>query len=205
MRAVNLLPRGEARTASQTQKLAIGVGAGGAALATLVLALLFMSATSKVHDEQGSLQDLEAQLAAIPPPPPGPTPGQTALRSQEKPRVAAVSAALQRRVSWDRVLREISLVLPEDVWLSKLTAKSPLSPAAPPGTTPPGSGAPPSGFTMDGYTYSQDAVARLLSRLQVVPDLTNVQLQHANRVEVEKQWVVQFTIAADIRAPGVTS
>src|SRR5207247_10795231 len=32
-------------------------------------------------------------------------------------------------------------------------------------------------FIMQGRTYSHDGVARLLSRLQVVPDLTNVQLQ----------------------------
>ena len=31
-------------------------------------------------------------------------------------------------------------------------------------------------FTIQGRTYSHDGVARLLSRLQVVPDLTNVQL-----------------------------
>ncbi len=34
----------------------------------------------------------------------------------------------------------------------------------------------PTGFTLKGYTYSQDGVARVLSRLMVVPDLSNVQL-----------------------------
>ena len=209
MRAVNLLPKDDIRVVTKTQKIAVGVGTGGAVIMTALLATMFLSASSKVHDAQLTLDDLHAQLAVIPPPPPGPSAGETALASQEKPRAAAVSAALQRRVAWDRVMRELSLVLPEDVWLSKLSAKSPISPGTPstPGAPPPvaASGGPPTQITIDGYTYSHDAVARLLSRLAVVPDLQNVALQHSSLVMVEKQKVVQFTIAADLRVPGVSS
>ena len=60
----------------------------------------------------------------------------------------------------------------------------------------------PTGFTMDCSTYSHDAVARLLSRLSVVPDLTNVQLVNSSAEEVNGQTVVHFSIAADIRGPG---
>ena len=104
-------------------------------------------------------------------------------------------------------MRELSLVLPEDVWLTKLSAKSPVSPAASilPGQPAVTSGPIPTQITIDGYTYSHDAVARLLSRLAVVPDLQNVALQHSAAVEVGRQKVVQFTIAADLRVPGVTS
>jgi len=42
--------------------------------------------------------------------------------------VTALSAALTSRVAWDRVFREFSLVLPDDVWLTTLSAKSPISP-----------------------------------------------------------------------------
>jgi Tfp pilus assembly protein PilN len=55
-------------------------------------------------------------------------------------------------------------------------------------------------FTIQGRTYSHDGVARLLSRLQVVPDLTNVQLVSSTRSQVGNQEVVDFTIAADIAA-----
>jgi hypothetical protein len=52
---------------------------------------------------------------------------------------------------------------------------------------------------LDGYGYSQQAVARLLSRLQVVPDLKNVQLKTSKSSELGGRKVVQFSILADIR------
>ena len=55
-------------------------------------------------------------------------------------------------------------------------------------------------FTITGRTYSHDGVARLLSRLQVVPDLTNVQLVSSTLSKVGNQDVVDFTIAADIKS-----
>jgi hypothetical protein len=60
----------------------------------------------------------------------------------------------------------------------------------------------PSMFTIQGRTYSHDGVARLLSRLQLLPDLTNVQLISSTRSVIGKQPVVDFTIAADIAAAG---
>ena len=44
-------------------------------------------------------------------------------------------------------------------------------------------GGPPSPSTIQGRTFSHDGVARLLARLQVVPDLTNVQLVSSTYVE----------------------
>ena len=58
---------------------------------------------------------------------------------------------------------------------------------------------------MEGRTYSHDGVARLLSRLQVVPDLTNVQLQSSTLSVVDGQNVVEFSIAADIKVAGAPS
>ena len=50
-----------------------------------------------------------------------------------------------------------------------------------------------------GRTYSHDGVARLLSRLQVVPDLINVQLLSSSLSTVAGHDVVEFSIAADIK------
>ena len=209
MRAVNLLPKDAVRVVTRVQKIAIGMGTGGAVILTALMAMMFLSASSTVHDSQLTLDDLKAQLAVIPPPAASPSAGATALAAQQGPRVAAVTAALQRRVAWDRVMRELSLVLPEDVWLAKLSAKSPISPSAPstPGTplVAPTAGVPPTEMTIDGYTYSHDAVARLLSRLAVIPDLQNVALQSSSLAGVGKQTIVHFSIAADVRSPGASS
>src|SRR6266545_3901522 len=80
-----------------------------------------------------------------------------------------------------------------------LSAKSPISPSTGESSS---SSTAPSQFTISGRTYSHDAVARLLSRLQVVPDLTNVQLLSSSRSEVAGQEVVDFSIAADIKVLG---
>ena len=58
---------------------------------------------------------------------------------------------------------------------------------------------------IQGRTYSHDGVARLLSRLQVVPDLTNVQLVSSTLSKVGNQRVVEFSIGADIKVAGSPS
>jgi Tfp pilus assembly protein PilN len=197
VRAVNLLPRDQAQKSRiKKEQLPFVVGGCVGLVVTALLASQYLSQSGKAAAERQTLDDLKAQLAALPAPPPGPAPGQTKLAGEQKTRLAALQAALETRVAWDRVLREFSLVLPEDVWLTQLSLKSPVSPAT--NQAPEGSGAP-TGFTIEGSTYSHDAVARLLSRLSVVPDLTNVQLVSSTMAPVNGQNVVKFNIAADIR------
>ena len=82
---------------------------------------------------------------------------------------------------------------------------SPSSPASAAPAAPSAPGAAPTGFVLTGYTYSQNGVARLLSRLAVLPNLRNVQLQTSALSKVGLQQIVQFTILADIVPPGATS
>ena len=57
----------------------------------------------------------------------------------------------------------------------------------------------PQPMTFAGYTYSQEGVARLLSRLAVVPALQNVQLVSSTETKVGDQTVISFSIEADVR------
>ena len=126
------------------------------------------------------------------------------LAGEESARLTALAAALTERVAWDRVLRQFALVLPEDVWLTSLNAQAPTVGPAAPATAPPASGsAPPTGFTITGYTYSHEAVARLLSRLAVIADLENVQLQRS-AVTAGNAKMVEFTIVAGVRQGAST-
>ena len=87
-----------------------------------------------------------------------------------------LGTALGNRIAWDRVLREVSLVLPEDVWLETMSTNGP-DPAAAATPPPPGQALSPGGaFSITGYTYSHDGVARLLARLSVIPHLEDVKL-----------------------------
>jgi Tfp pilus assembly protein PilN len=204
MRAVNLLPRepklGRKRfsVAGQLALLAPFVVGG-------VLTAGYLLASSKVNDRKATLLALQAELAALPAPPPQPQVN-AELAMQRDQRIAALSAALQTRLAWDRILRQISAVLPGDVWLTTLSAKGvPVQPApaaTTPATTPAAPAPPPTAgpLNLAGYTYSQEGVARLLTRLSVVPALQDVQLVASTRTGVSGRFVFQFSITANVRS-----
>ena len=152
-----------------------------AVLLAAVLSAMFLSASGTAKDKQAELTTLQDELHAIPTPDASRVKTQTALAADKQARVSALSGALSRRVAWDRVFRELSLVLPNDVWLATISAKAPVpsSSAVAPPPAAAGATVAATGFTIDGFTYSHPAVARLLSRLAVVPDLVNVQLQQS--------------------------
>jgi Tfp pilus assembly protein PilN len=200
MRAVNLLPRDvEKKSSVKKEQIPFVVGGCIGLVVTALIASQYLGQSGKVTAEKQNISDLQAQLAALPEPPPPPTAGQTKLATEQKARLDVLNTALKNRVAWDRVLREFSLVLPGDIWLTSLDLKSPISPAT--NMAPEASGAP-TGFTIQGSTYSHDAVARLLSRLSVLPDLTNVQLVNSSIASTDGQTTVHFSIAADIRGSG---
>ena len=191
MRAVNLLPRDDARSKSrQTNPVVLGGVIAGVA-ATAIIAAAFLTVSAGVADKQERLDAAQAELDTTPVPPPADTSAAT-LQQEKGQRVVALSTALAKRVAWDRILRELSLVLPEDVWLSTLSAKAPSEAAD-----------APAGFTITGKTYSHDGVARLLARLAVVPHLSAVQLQHSSVTPSEAgRPIVEFSIQALVKAPG---
>jgi Tfp pilus assembly protein PilN len=202
VRAINLLPRDDYFKRRQKQQKVQWVVVVPVILVVVisgVLSMLFLSASGAVKDRNAELATLNAELAAIPTPDASKVQTQTALAAEKQARITAVNAALSRRVAWDRIFRELSLVLPDDVWLTDLSAKSPVSPALAGAAPPSATNVAASGFILDGYTYSQAAVARLLGRVTVIPDLYNVQLIKSKLEVHGSTSVVNFTIAADLR------
>jgi Tfp pilus assembly protein PilN len=196
MRAVNLLPRDTRANRSVTaQNLPAVVGGGVGFLVLAALAGSFLSASSKVAEAQSSYNDAKTQLAATPVPAPAPAePVDTppaAVVNEKAPRLQAVSSALGQRIAWDRILREFSQVLPTDVWISSLAMAAPTAGAT-------------NGFSITATTYGYDSVARMLSRMALVPDLTGVTLQSTSR----SGRLVQFSVTASIKgaaAPPVAA
>lgn len=204
MRAINLLPKDDARRGPQKRQWIVLVPVVLAVLLTAVFSAMFLSASGKVKDKQAQLAQLQDELHAIPTPNADKVKTQSALAADKQARVTALSAALSRRVAWDRVFRELSLVLPSDVWLATISAKAPVpsSAAIAPPATAPGTTTAATEFTLDGFTYSHAAVARLLTRLAVIPDLVNVQLQQSTLTKLGAAQAVHFVIVADVRRPG---
>jgi Tfp pilus assembly protein PilN len=210
MRAVNLLPRQhvESKKRQQPNTVPLVAGIGGA---VVVLALVggFLLANRSVDRQRQALATAKAVLAVTPAK--GVSAKTNAFRStvldQREQRSLALAAAIGKRVAWDRILRRMALVLPDDVWLTTLNGTVPLqsstapaaaaaaAAAATPSALPP----IPTALTLQGYTYTQAGVARLLERLQVLPDLKNVQLQNSETATLNGHTVIQFTIVSDIR------
>jgi Tfp pilus assembly protein PilN len=210
VRAVNLLPS-EHAPKRRGAPVPVIVGCAGAVVAVGALAAGYLQASSKIGGGTSELANLQSQIAALPQPAPLPS-TITGLPSLRSERLAAVSTALSQRIAWDRILREVSLVLPDDVWLTSLEAQSPNQTGGAPTPPPaPGTAQQPTGFQLDGFTYSQAAVARLLSRLNLIPDLEDVTLTGSviqapdATAGPNAPTVVQFTIAGNVRAAGATS
>ncbi len=206
MRAVNLLPKVDHHRSTRKQNVPVLISTALIVLVTGLIGVTYLSSKGTAESKKSELEGAQAELALMPSVADitaKDAPRRT-LKTEHDARVSALSSALTRRVSWDRILREISLVLPNDVWLRTMSATSP-TPASgsSPAATPPG--LPPTLMTIEGSTYSHDAVARLITRLSVIPDLKNVWLTKSELGSIAGRPIVSFTILADVRQSGATS
>ncbi len=117
------------------------------------------------------------------------------LQEGELERRRAVAAlALDKRRNWGKLLDEISLVLPSDMWLNVLKAGE------------------KDGLQLDGYAvdaddtpdYGHKTIAKLLVRLADLEQLVDVWLTNSVSTEVEDQPALQFTVTAGVREPAST-
>jgi Tfp pilus assembly protein PilN len=215
MRAFDLMPKESAaekgRSGASPQLVKVGI----ALLAIVVLAGLagaYMMFDANAKEKQSQADDLRAQLAEVTAQQ-APDAGQGAatLAGESQARTLALSEALTARVAWDRILREFSLVLPEDVWLTTLQSTSGTATTATVPTTP----APAVGggtFTINGFARNQADVALLLSRLAVVPEFSDVRLTSSSRggstgeggtATADNPTDYSFAIVATITPQGV--
>jgi Tfp pilus assembly protein PilN len=167
VRAVNLLPSEAQRRARSGPNQATLAAAIAGVVVVAILGGGNLFETARVAAAQRTLNDAKIQLAGTPLPPATAqvTPPPPAVAAEMAPRLQAVTTALSTRIAWDRVLREFSLVLPSDIQLTQLSLTQPVSAAA-----------ASTGLQLSGVTYSYDSVARLLSRMALIPDLTGVNL-----------------------------
>jgi Tfp pilus assembly protein PilN len=222
MRAVNLLPADASQRKSLRKEdpaVVVGSALGAAVLVALVAG--FLNVHSKVNADQKQLTAVRTQLAklsehkrAAPTTPSGQVKVQPIIPvpevvSEQQPRLAALASAMSTRIAWDRILREFSLVLPSDVTLTSMSLTAPVA-----GTTPGvATGGTGQGLVISGTTYSYDAVARLLSRLMLVPDLSNVTLTSSSAAPAgpATSATVSFSVSAAVKgapappAPAVTT
>jgi len=201
MRAFNLLPKEDPREVAARRKSPAQLALAVIALVALAgLGAYFLLLNARVAGKTATRDELKTRLAAASVPAERPQAEEEvdpALVEEKQKRTGALSSALGGRTAWDRLLREFSLVLPDDISLTKLTANGAVvDPTVPVAV---GTPAPTSTFTIEGYTETQKSVAQLLARLAVLPELSSVQLKSSMEANFQGQTVVQFVIAANVK------
>jgi Tfp pilus assembly protein PilN len=170
------------------------VGLLGALLLGVLLYVVTLnqinSRTSEVARAQTETQKAEARAASL-----GPFGEFAAVKAT---REASVKSLAEARVDWERVMRELSLVLPSETWLTELDASAAgTSPggSAPSGASGQGSGssgqpAAPSSEAAGGPTLhlvgcakNQRDVATMLVRLRRLNGVGDVDLAESAREE----------------------
>ena len=198
MRAVNLLPEEDRPGGMPTMLTTTSVAAGGVALLACVLVVLgfsFVQSHSKVSDKRDTLEALQQQVAQV-----QAAAARTAVQQgTDQARVTAFTEAAAGRMSWDDLLDDISRVLPAGSWLSSLNMQaSAAAPAGSPTTT-----TAPTSFTVTGVAFTQNIVAEVIQRLELVPALAGVTLQSSSRTTAGTAKAYQFTMSANVLPPEV--
>jgi Tfp pilus assembly protein PilN len=182
MRPINLIPpedrRGD-KAPMRTGNIAY-VLVGG--LALLLLAVAATALTSKqISDRESEQQSLQQELDSA-------TAQAQSLqafadfRTVQETRTATVSSLAQSRFDWERVIRELSLVLPADVQLIGLTGSvSPEVEVAEATDVALRDGITGPALELVGCAPSQDSVAGLISALEDIDGVTRVGLASAER------------------------
>src|SRR5882724_4351078 len=181
MRPVNLIPaedrRGEHAPMRSGPIVYIVVGALVAALFGVTALVLTGNQISERKAEVSSLRQQDAvvsarakRLAAY-----------TSFRSLSEQRVATVTSLADSRFDWERVMRELSRVIPPYAWLTTLTATA--SPEVSLGSESGGEGESGAGLRssisgpaleLSGCAVTHDGVAGLIAALKDIDGVTRV-------------------------------
>jgi len=175
MRPVNLIPEEERRGSGASTRAGL---LSYAVIGVLVLALVAVSALvllgNKISDKQVEVDRLEAQAVA--------TEGRAdslaayvSFQQVRESRAATIDSLAKSRFDWERIVRELSLVIPKNVWLSNLTGTvSPevqIDDGAAIGLR---TSVPGPALELVGCARSQPAIASLIAALHDIDGVTRV-------------------------------
>lgn len=179
MRPVNLIPpeerRGEHAPLRSGPLAYIVLGALVLVLAGVTAMVLTGNQIAERESEVAKLESEDAQAAAKA----QRLTAYTEFQAMSEQRVATVSDLADSRFDWERVMRELSLVLPGDVWLTGLTATaSPAVSIEGGGSGSAGAGlraqVPGPALELNGCATGQGAMAGFVTALKDVDGVTRV-------------------------------
>lgn len=178
MRPVNLIPVEERRGTHAPMRTGPMpyLLVGGLALALVGVALLVLAGSqvsereaevAQLQQEDAAAQARAQELSAF-----------TQFRSLQEQRAQTISSLADSRFDWERVMRELSLILPDDAWLVSLNASaSPNAGSGGEGSSGGGTlrgGASGPALEIEGCAAGQEAVAGFVTALDDIDGVTRV-------------------------------
>jgi hypothetical protein len=188
VKAVNLIPSEQRRAKATGERSGGGYVVLGVLAVLLALAVAYVMTANSVNDnttkaakakrEADALEAQAAQLDSF-----------TDFATIKQQRLAAVKTAASTRFDWERLMRELSRVMPEGSWLQTTDASTKEETGGSTGAPTP-AGAPvdpnaavPPNATFVGCTPKQTEVAKILVRLRAMHRVTDVQLNESLKEE----------------------
>jgi len=164
MTQVNLLPS-EVRERQKTRRVTTAIGAGAGA-AVVLLGFVFVVQSSRLTSTQHQLtlqqstnQRLQSQIVGLQ--------RYQDLKQQVSDRQAVVTEITTGEIQWSGVLRDLSMVIPGDVWMNTVTGSASSAAGS---TTTISNAAPGSNLSgqlqFTGSTLDHPSVALWLTRLE---------------------------------------
>jgi Tfp pilus assembly protein PilN len=199
MTAINLLPP-EVRNRQRTKRHTILVAVAGAAVAG---ALIFLWVLQGVHlsqvdqevaDQKQTNAQLQVQIDNLH--------HFAEIRSRLETRKTLLRQTLSGTVEWSGVMHDLSLVMPQRMWLDTMTGTLTAStPGALPATAPTTTGGSSNlvgSITMDGNAMDKETVALWLTKLETVRGWVNAWLSQAQETKLGVTPVVSFNTSVDL-------
>ena len=199
MTQVNLLPTG-VREKQKTRRVTVAavVGVAGAMMILLLVYVLqvgrLASASRQLTAQESINRDYRSKIQALQP--------FADLKTNVANRQALVAQLMQGEILWSGVLHDLSMVLPDQMWLTGMTGTLNTSGAA-------GSGAASAGLAgniqFQGYSFDHPTVTLWLVRLQEVHGWVNAWISNAARTDFNNHSLVQFVSSVDLTTDATTN
>jgi Tfp pilus assembly protein PilN len=189
MRPVNLIPLEERH--GQMAPLRTGALAY-VIVAVLAVALAGVTAVvitgNKISDRKADVASLKSKVA-VAKAEADRLSAYTDFAAMQQARQDTVTSLATSRFDWERVLRELAIVIPDDVWMTSVTAAASSDPASSSTSSSTGSSATAeiTGPSLDiqGCAAGHEAVAKFLASLREVDGVTRVSVMSSDRPEAD--------------------
>jgi Tfp pilus assembly protein PilN len=185
LRAVNLLPQDQRRRAPSESAGKGAYAVVGLLAVLLVMAVVYVLTSNQVTERQSRVAVVKAEANRL-----------EALAAQRnsfadfariaQTRLVSVAGVAETRFDWERLMRELSRIMPEGSWLQSTDASILGDPAAgAPTSTSTTAGAVPVGpsATLEGCTPDQSDVAQMMVRLRQVHRVSQVTLDESAQAQ----------------------